>query len=30
WGLSWREGVYLSDSARAWLTCCDGFWLYRP
>lgn len=26
-GLIWREGVYLSHSAQAWLTCCEGFWL---
>ncbi|EHM51765.1 MAG: LysR family transcriptional regulator [Yokenella regensburgei] len=25
-GLTWREGVYLSHSAQAWLTCCKGFW----
>jgi len=23
----WREGVYLSHSAQAWLACCEGFWL---
>ncbi|HIA1459497.1 TPA: hypothetical protein ACWPBG_000270, partial [Salmonella enterica] len=21
---------YLSHSARAWLTCCEGFWLKQP
>ncbi|MDU2939471.1 MAG: LysR family transcriptional regulator [Enterobacteriaceae bacterium] len=26
-GMIWREGVYLSHSARAWLACCEGFWL---
>ncbi|MGK9173569.1 LysR family transcriptional regulator [Yokenella regensburgei] len=26
-GLIWRDGVYLSHSARAWLTCCEGFFL---
>lgn len=26
-GMIWREGVYLSHSAQAWLTCCEGFWL---
>lgn len=26
-GMIWREGVYLSRSAQAWLTCCEGFWL---
>lgn len=25
-GLIWREGVYLSHSAQAWLACCEGFW----
>ncbi|VDY46498.1 LysR family regulatory protein [Salmonella enterica subsp. enterica serovar Daytona] len=29
-GMIWREGVYLSHSARAWLTCCEGFWLKQP
>lgn len=24
-GMIWREGVYLSHSARAWLKCCEGF-----
>lgn len=26
-GMIWREGVYLSRSAQAWLSCCEGFWL---
>ncbi|NUL38513.1 LysR family transcriptional regulator [Kosakonia sacchari] len=26
-GMIWREGVYLSRSAQAWLQCCKGFWL---
>lgn len=26
-GMIWREGVYLSHSAQAWLKCCEGFWL---
>ncbi|WP_336852195.1 LysR family transcriptional regulator [Pseudescherichia vulneris] len=26
-GMIWREGVYLSHSAQAWLACCEGFWL---
>ncbi|KNC95491.1 LysR family transcriptional regulator [Trabulsiella odontotermitis] len=26
-GMIWREGVYLSHSAQAWLECCEGFWL---
>jgi DNA-binding transcriptional LysR family regulator len=26
-GMIWREGVYLSHSAQAWLSCCEGFWL---
>lgn len=26
-GMIWREGVYLSRSAQAWLQCCEGFWL---
>ena len=25
-GMIWREGIYLSHSARAWLSCCEGFW----
>ncbi len=25
-GMIWREGVYLSHSAQAWLKCCEGFW----
>ncbi|WP_407208835.1 LysR family transcriptional regulator [Citrobacter sedlakii] len=25
-GMIWREGVYLSHSAKAWLSCCEGFW----
>lgn len=29
-GMIWREGVYLSHSAQAWLTCCEGFWLKQP
>ena len=24
-GMIWREGVYLSHSAQAWLKCCGGF-----
>ncbi|MEZ6876937.1 LysR family transcriptional regulator [Enterobacter sp. KBR-315C3_2022] len=28
-GMIWREGVYLSHSAQAWLQCCEGFWV-RP
>ena len=24
-GMIWREGVYLSHSAQAWLKCCEGF-----
>jgi len=23
----WREGVYLSHSAQAWLECSKAFWL---
>ncbi|HCJ7305410.1 TPA: LysR family transcriptional regulator, partial [Enterobacter hormaechei subsp. xiangfangensis] len=26
----WREGVYLSHSAQAWLQCCEGFWVPSP
>ncbi len=26
-GMIWREGVYLSRSAQAWLSCCEEFWL---
>jgi DNA-binding transcriptional LysR family regulator len=26
-GMIWREGVYLSQSAQAWLQCCEGFWV---
>lgn len=26
-GMIWREGVYLSHSAQAWLKCCEGFTL---
>lgn len=26
-GMIWRDGVYLSRSAQAWLQCCEGFWL---
>ncbi|MGY5958866.1 LysR family transcriptional regulator [Kosakonia sp. BK9b] len=26
-GMIWREGSYLSHSAQAWLTCCEGYWL---
>lgn len=26
-GMIWREGVYLSHSAKAWLDCCEGFWV---
>ncbi|HHU8920431.1 TPA: LysR substrate-binding domain-containing protein, partial [Escherichia coli] len=26
-GMIWREGVYLSHSAHAWLSCCEGYWL---
>ncbi|WP_437887312.1 LysR family transcriptional regulator [Phytobacter sp. V91] len=26
-GMIWRDGVYLSRSAQAWLECCKGFWL---
>jgi hypothetical protein len=26
-GMIWREGVYLSHSAQAWLECCEGFWV---
>jgi len=29
-GMIWREGIYLSHSAQAWLTCCEGFWLPQP
>ncbi|MGG7445931.1 LysR family transcriptional regulator [Kosakonia oryzendophytica] len=29
-GMIWREGVYLSRSAQAWLECCKGFWLQPP
>ncbi|EMH4164474.1 LysR family transcriptional regulator [Pluralibacter gergoviae] len=25
-GMIWRDGAYLSHSARAWLECCEGFW----
>ncbi|MNB88546.1 DNA-binding transcriptional regulator CynR [compost metagenome] len=28
-GMIWREGVYLSHSAQAWLKCCEGFWVSR-
>lgn len=24
-GMIWREGAYLSQSAKAWLACCEGF-----
>ena len=26
-GMIWRDGVYLSQSAQAWLGCCESFWL---
>jgi DNA-binding transcriptional LysR family regulator len=26
-GMIWREGVYMSRSARAWLACSKAFWL---
>ena len=26
-GMIWREGVYMSHSAQAWLKCCEGFTL---
>lgn len=26
-GMIWREGVYMSHSARAWLACSKAFWL---
>jgi len=26
-GMIWRDGVYLSHSAQAWLACCEAFWL---
>ncbi|WP_242628377.1 LysR substrate-binding domain-containing protein, partial [Klebsiella quasipneumoniae] len=26
-GMIWREGVYLSHSAQAWLECSQAFWL---
>ncbi|WP_342322606.1 LysR family transcriptional regulator [Kosakonia sp. BYX6] len=26
-GMIWREGSYLSHSTKAWLACCEGFWL---
>lgn len=26
-GMIWREGVYMSRSAEAWLTCSKAFWL---
>lgn len=26
-GIIWRDGVYLSHSAQAWLACCEAFWL---
>jgi len=29
-GMIWREGVYLSHSAQAWLKCCEGFWPKQP
>ncbi|WLI75303.1 LysR family transcriptional regulator [Kosakonia sp. H02] len=29
-GMIWREGSYLSHSAKAWLMCCEGFWLQVP
>ncbi|WP_297122518.1 LysR family transcriptional regulator [uncultured Enterobacter sp.] len=29
-GMIWREGVYLSHSAQAWLECCKGFWVPSP
>lgn len=25
-GMIWREGNYLSNSARAWIDCCKQFW----
>ena len=25
-GMIWREGVYLSQSAQAWIACCKTFW----
>lgn len=25
-GMIWREGVYISQSAQAWITCCKEFW----
>ncbi|NIY49530.1 LysR family transcriptional regulator [Cedecea colo] len=25
-GMIWREGVYISQSARAWIACCKEFW----
>ena len=29
-GMIWREGVYMSHSARAWLECSKTFWLTQP
>ncbi|HDG7728162.1 TPA: LysR family transcriptional regulator, partial [Klebsiella quasipneumoniae] len=26
-GMIWREGVYMSRSAEAWLACSKAFWL---
>lgn len=25
-GMIWREGVYISQSAQAWIDCCKEFW----
>lgn len=25
-GMIWREGIYISKSAQAWITCCRDYW----
>lgn len=29
-GMIWREGVYISQSAQAWIDCCKEFWPVLP
>lgn len=29
-GMIWREGVYISQSAQAWIACCKEFWPGLP
>ncbi len=29
-GMIWREGIYISQSAQAWIACCKEFWPELP